>query len=107
MITFDDFAKIELKVGTITQAEKLAGSNKLLKLQVDIGEEQPRQILAGLAQTHQPDDLINIQIIIVANLQPKKIMGTESQGMLLAADQDGKPILLHPESPVPPGTKIL
>ncbi len=83
-ITIDDFRKVELKVATVVTAERLPKSDKLLKLQVDVGSEK-RQIIAGIAQHYKPEELIGKQIVIVANLQPAKLMGQESQGMLLAA----------------------
>ncbi len=104
MITFDEFKKVELQVATITGVEKVAGSNKLLKLQIDLGDET-RQLLAGLAEYYSPEELINTQIVVVANLEPKKLMGLESQGMLLAANGD-TPQLLRPAQPVPAGTQV-
>jgi len=105
MISFEDFQKIELKVAKIIEAEKIEKSEKLLKLIVDLGDEK-RQLVAGIAKYYKPEDLIGKEIVIVANLEPKKLMGIESQGMLLAANVDGKPVILIPEKEVPPGTKI-
>lgn len=106
MITIDDFKKIELKIAKIETAEPIAGSEKLLKLNVSLGEEK-RQILAGIGKSYTPEDLIGREIVIIANLEPRNLMGEESQGMLLAAsDEDGKPIILMPEKEVPPGTSI-
>lgn len=105
MISFDDFSKLELKVGTVLEASDVEGSERLIKLMVDIGEEKPRQVLAGVKQWYQPKDLIGKQVIVVANLEPKVFMGLESQGMMLAVDGD-KPILLKPSSKVPSGAKI-
>lgn len=105
MITIEDFAKVELKVGTILEAEDIEGSEKLIKLKVDLGEKQPRQILAGIKQWYKPEILIDKQIVIVANLEPRIMMGLESQGMILCAD-GSKPIFLKPSQKVPPGTKI-
>ena len=105
MISFEEFQKIELKIGKILEAERVEGSEKLLKLKVDLGNET-RQLIAGIGKTYQPDDLIGKEIAVVANLEPKSLMGIESQGMLLAADVEGKPILLKPDEEVPPGTKI-
>lgn len=105
MITIDDFAKVELKIGTVIEAEDIEGSEKLLKLQVDLGEEKPRQILAGVKQWYKPEDLKGKQVIVVANLEPRMMMGLESQGMVLCADGK-KPIFLKPSQKVPPGTKI-
>ena len=104
MISFDDFKKIELQIATIKSAEPIPGSDKLLKLQIDLGGE-PRQLLAGLAQDYSPEDLIDKQIVVVANLEPKKLMGIASQGMLLATNTQ-PPILLQPAKSVPAGTKV-
>ncbi len=105
-ISFEDFSKIDLRVGKIVSAERVAGTEKLLKLLVDIGEKEYRQILAGIAPWYEPEDLVGRLIIVVANLKPKKIRGLISQGMLLAADTPEKPILLTVMENVPPGTRI-
>ncbi|MBS1723652.1 MAG: methionine--tRNA ligase [Armatimonadetes bacterium] len=105
-IEFPDFMKVNLRVARIIEAERIEGSEKLMKLQVRIGDE-PRQIVAGIAKKYAPIDLIGRQIIVVANLKPAKLMGHESQGMLLAADDvDGAPILLQPEHEAPDGTSV-
>ena len=104
MVSFEDFKKIELKVARILEAEEVENSEKLLKLKIDIGEE--RQLLAGIKKFYRPEELVGREIVVVANLEPKKLMGLESQGMLLAASVDGKPVLLKPESEVLPGTGI-
>ena len=105
MINFEEFQKIDLKIGKILEAEKVENSEKLLRLKVDLGEEQ-RQIVAGIGKVYQPQDLINQEIVVVVNLEPKTLMGFESQGMLLAADNNGEQILIKPEKEVLPGTKI-
>ncbi|HOQ15259.1 MAG TPA: methionine--tRNA ligase subunit beta [Candidatus Paceibacterota bacterium] len=105
MINFEEFQKIDLKIGKVLEAEKVENSEKLLRLKVDLGEEQ-RQIIAGIGKVYQPQDLINQEIVVVVNLEPKTLMGFESQGMLLAADNNGEPILIKPEKEVLPGTKI-
>lgn len=104
MITIDDFKKIDLRVAKIITADRVIGSEKLLKLQVDLGEEQ-RQILAGIGLAYTPESLIGKEIIVVANLEPRLLMGVESQGMLLAAGND-HPVLLRPDQDVPPGSMI-
>ncbi|MDA3843566.1 MAG: methionine--tRNA ligase [Candidatus Kapabacteria bacterium] len=97
LITFDEFMKVKLRTAKIIEAEKLKKSKKLLKLQVDLGGEK-RQILAGVAEFYKPEDLVGKIIVVVANLQPAKIMGTESQGMMLAAStDDGKLCFVTPE----------
>lgn len=104
MVTLDDFKKIELKVGRVVSAEKIDGSVKLLKLQVDFGKEQ-RQILSGIGQYYTPESLIGRQIVAITNLEPRSMMGLESQGMLLAANGD-RPYILAPDGDVPPGSPI-
>jgi methionyl-tRNA synthetase len=108
-ITIDDFAKVQLKIGEIKTAERIEGATKLLKLTVDIGEETPRQILAGIAESYAPEDLPGRKIVVVANLAPRKMRGLESQGMLMAAtDAEGHAVLLHPADPdaVQPGAQV-
>jgi methionyl-tRNA synthetase len=87
-IQYEDFAKVKLRVGKILSAEKHPKANRLLILQVDIGEEKPRQILAGIAEKYTAEQVLGRTIIVVANLAPRKMMGMESQGMLLAASLD-------------------
>ena len=105
MITFDDFKKLEIKIGKILSAEKVEGTDKLLKLVIDFGTEK-RQIVAGIAETYQPDRIIGKKVPVLMNLEPRSIRGVESQGMILAADVAGKPILLHPDGEVPPGSEV-
>ena len=104
-INFEEFQKIDLRIGKIIEAERIEGTDKLLKLKVDLGEEK-RQLVAGIAKFYQPEDLIGKEIVVVANLEPKIFRGVESQGMLLAGDVEGKPVLLKPDEEVPPGTKV-
>lgn len=104
MINYDDFKKIELRVAKILAAEKVENSEKLLKLQIYLGSEQ-RQLVSGIAKSYAPEDLVGKEIIIVANLEPRQIMGLESQGMLLAADHSG-PILIVPDKKLPPGMEV-
>lgn len=104
MITFEEFKKIELKVGKIREVSRIEGSEKLVRLAVDIGGEE-RKIIAGVGRRYDPETLVGKEIVIVANLEPKSIMGLESQGMLLAADDNG-PVLISPDQEVPPGTII-
>lgn len=105
MVTIEDFAKLEFKVGTVLEAENIDGSEKLLKLTVDLGEENPRTILSGIKQWYSPDDLKGKQFVFIANLEPRMMMGIESQGMILAADGE-KPVPLIPSEQVAPGSKI-
>jgi methionyl-tRNA synthetase len=97
-IVYDDFDKLDLRIGTITSAEKVQKADKLLKLQVDLGFET-RTVVSGIAQHFTPEDLLNKQVIVVANLAPRKMRGIESQGMILTAEQpDGKLILVNPDA---------
>jgi methionyl-tRNA synthetase len=105
LIAIGDFAKVELKIGRVLSAERVKKSDKLIKLQVNTGEE--RQIVAGIGKTYTPEDLIGKKIVVVTNLQPAKLMGVESHGMILAATgSDGIPVLLMPEKDVEEGAKI-
>ena len=96
---------MDLRVAKVIEVEKLEGTDKLLKLKIDLGQEQ-RQIVAGIAESYKPEDLVGKEIVIVANLEPKKVFGVESKGMLLAAENKDRVVLLVPEKEVPPGTKI-
>jgi tRNA-binding protein len=91
LISIDDFKRVDLRVGKVLEATRVEGSKKLIKLVVDLGAER-RQILAGLAEYYKPEELVGKYVVVVANLQPKKMMGLESQGMLLATCD--KPVLL-------------
>lgn len=104
MITIEDFKKVDLRVAKVIAAERVEGSDKLLKLQVNMGEEE-RQIVAGIGIAYEPALLIGKEIIVVANLEYRSLMGIESQGMLLAASND-HPVLLQPEKEVAPGSVI-
>ena len=104
-INYDYFSKIKLRIAEIKAAERVEGADKLLKLQVSLGDEE-RQIVAGIAQFYEPDNLIGKKIVLLANLEPAKIRGVVSNGMLLAADIDGRAVVLQPESDVPAGSKV-
>ncbi len=106
-IAIEDFAKVELRVGVVKSAERIQGADKLLKLLVDIGDEV-RQVLAGIALSYAPEDLVGRKVVIVANLAPRKMRGLESNGMLLAASAgpDGKPVLCTFAEDVPAGAKV-
>jgi methionine--tRNA ligase beta chain len=104
-MTLEEFQKADLRVGKVLAAERVEGSEKLLKLQVDCGE--PRQIVSGIAKHYAPEDLLGKEVIVIVNLDPRMMMGLESQGMLLAAHgEDGAPVVIAPLSEVPPGSKI-
>ena len=105
-IQFDDFAKLELKAGTVIHCEKVEKADKLLKLEVDLGNEK-RTIVSGIAQHYTPEEMPGKQVIVVTNLAPRKMKGIESQGMILTAeDSSGKLQLLKPENPVNPGAAV-
>lgn len=108
VITYDDFAKIELRVGTVVEAVAMEKSKKLLKLQVDLGNGQRRQVLAGIKEHYTPEQMLNRQVIVVANLAPRAMMGEMSHGMVLAATDavTGKVIVMGPSEPVAPGSGV-
>jgi methionyl-tRNA synthetase len=106
LITFDQFFETTLKIGTVVEAEEVPKSKKLLKLQVDLGEEKPRQIVAGIKDFYTPESLLHTQVCVVANLKPAKLMGILSEGMLLAAKDDEGLVLIRPEGPKKPGSTI-
>jgi methionyl-tRNA synthetase len=107
LITIDDFAKVDMRVGVVKSAEAVKGANKLLHLYVDIGEPQPRSIVAGIAAAYQPEQLIGRKVVIVANLQPRKLRGLESQGMIVAASlEGGSPVLAGFLEDVPVGARL-
>ncbi|MEM2974056.1 MAG: methionine--tRNA ligase subunit beta [Candidatus Micrarchaeia archaeon] len=106
-ISYEEFKKLDLRVGKIIEAEIVAGSNNLIRLKVDLGTEE-RQIVAGIAQCYKPDGLIGKEIVVVANLEPKTIRGLESNGMLLAAGETVKDVaLLTVDREVKPGMQVL
>ncbi len=104
MASFEDFQKIELKIGKIEAAEPIPGADKLLKLSVDTGEK--RTLVAGIAKHYAPSELIGKNIIVITNLEPRAVRGILSQGMLLAADAPGNVVLLTADKPVAPGTPV-
>ena len=106
MISFEDFKKLDLRVVKIIEAEKVENSEKLVKLRIDLGNKEERQIIAGIGKAYEPQDLIGKKIIIVANLEPRSLIGLESQGMLLAASGENGPVLLVPEKDVESGSAI-
>lgn len=129
-INIEDFQKVDLRIGRVLVAEAVPDSDKLIRLEVDLGEDPPthstsvqgcpeeferatgsgrerRQIVAGIKGAYAPEELVGQEIVVVANLEPRKLRGLESQGMLLAAhDADGKPIILTVEREVPPGARV-
>ena len=108
-ITYDDFAKLALRVATIVQAESIEKSKKLVRLQIDLGNNERRQILAGIKEHYSPEQLVGRQIVVIANLAPREVIkGEISNGMLLAAHDaaTGKVILVAPSDSVGPGSKV-
>ena len=107
MATIDDLFKLDIRIGTFKTVEPVEGSEKLYKEIVDFGEEiGERQILSGIAKFFTPEELVGRQALFIVNLEPRQMMGLESQGMLLATDTEERPFLLIPEEHVPNGTKI-
>jgi len=108
LIEITDFAKVDLRVGEVRTAERIPKADKLLLLSVDIGEDKPRQILAGIAEYYEPEQLVGRKIVVVANLKPRKLRGHESQGMLLAASigEEGKPVIATFTEDVPNGARL-
>ena len=105
MIIIDDFKKLNIVTGTVESVEEIEGSEKLYKFTVNIGSETPRQILGGLKLSYSADELLGKQILVLENLEPRAMMGLESQGMILAvSDEEGKPVLIQPLKPVANGS---
>ena len=105
-ITFDDFSKLDIRIGKVLAAEKMEKSNKLLKLTIDTGVDK-RTVLSGIAQHFSPEEMVGKQVTLIANLAPRKMMGIESQGMvLMAEDGDGTLKLLHPSEITTPGAVV-
>ena len=110
-VSFDDFKKVEIRIGKILSAEKVEGSEKLLKLLVDFGVDEAgqgisRQIIAGIAQFYAPEALIGKECPFAYNLAPRMLAGLESQGMLMCPSAGGGPVLLHPDKEIAPGSEV-
>ena len=104
-ITYDDFAKLDIRIAKILGTEKIPGKSKIIKGIIDLGEEK-REVIIGGAEYYQPEDLVGKMVVVIANLEPRKIAGFESNAMLLAADVNDKPFWLTVNEDVPLGTKI-
>jgi methionyl-tRNA synthetase len=104
-ISLDAFMNVELRVAKVLAAERVEGTDKLLKLQIDLGTEK-RQIVAGIAQKYEPETLVGKSIVVVANLKPARVRGVESQGMLLAGDAGDGPVVATFETDLAPGTRV-
>ena len=109
-ISFQDFQKLDIRIGKITEAEKAEGADKLIKMQVDFGEAGKRQIVASIAEFYSPEELIGKECPFLFNLEPKAFRGHESHGMILAVDVEGDKsdcVLMHPNKEVKPGAKVV
>ena len=106
IITYDDFSKLDMRVATILAAEPIEGADKLLKLTLDVGELGERTIAAGIKLWYEVDDLVGKQIVYLSNLEPRRLRGVESQGMLVAADDGSQAILLHPDRKLENGSAL-
>ncbi len=107
MITIDDFKKLEIKIGKVKSVEKVENADKLLKFIFDIGNGEERQILAGIAEFYTDlESLVGMEVPLLLNLEPRMMRGLESQGMMLAADEDGKAVLLHPDKEISAGSIV-
>lgn len=105
MITLDDFEKIDLRVAQVIEAEKVENADKLLKLQLKVGEET-RTVVSGIAQYYSPEEMIGKKLILIANLKPVKLRGIESQGMILAASNDEKLVLVGLDNDIESGSEV-
>jgi len=106
-IPIEDFTKVDLRVGVVVSAERVKGADKLMHMKVDIGEAEPRTIVAGIAEAYTPEQLLNRKVVIVANLQPRKLRGIESNGMIVAASvEGGKPVLAGFHEDIPVGARL-
>lgn len=105
-ITFEEFKKIEVKIGRVTKVEKVEDADKLLRLEVDFGDFN-RQIVSAIAEYYKPEDIIGRKLPFIINLEPRSFRGVESQGMLMAMDTDEKPVFLVPDEDVPEGTLVV
>ncbi|HJM14449.1 MAG TPA: tRNA-binding protein [Candidatus Nitrosopelagicus sp.] len=104
-ISYEDFLKLDLRIAKIESTESISGKTRIIKGIISLGDEK-RDVIIGGANFYEPDELIGRLVVVVANLEPKKMAGVESNAMLLAADLDDKPFWLSVDSSVPPGTKI-
>ena len=105
-ITYDDFAKLDIRVAKIIATEPIEGKSRIIKGRIDLGDDDQRDVIIGGAQYYQPEDIVGKTVIVIANLEPKKMAGVESNAMLLAADVDDKPFWLTVTEEVPLGSPI-
>jgi len=106
MVSFQDWQKMDIRIAKIESAEKVEGADKLLKLNVSLGDEK-RELVAGIAEWYSPDELAGKKIPVLANLEPKQFRGVTSHGMILAAEKDGKAVIITPEEEVEAGSKVM
>ncbi|MCD6230154.1 MAG: methionine--tRNA ligase subunit beta [Candidatus Diapherotrites archaeon] len=107
VVSFSDFKKVDLRVGKVIEAEPHPNADKLYVLKVDLGEESPRTVVAGIVRWFKPEELVGKSVVVAANLEPAKIRGVLSQGMLLVAEKDEKISLLSVESEMPAGSRVM
>lgn len=105
-ITIKEFQRMDIRVGRVLKAERVPETKKLIVLEIDIGEEKPRRMVAGIAEYYKAEELVGKNLVVLANLEPKKIRGIISNGMILAADVNGRPYILTVEDEVPPGSPV-
>jgi methionyl-tRNA synthetase len=105
-ITYDDFAKIDIRIGTVVAAEAVPETDRLIKCTIDFGDLGTRTIVSGIRQWKSPEELVGLQLPYVVNLAPRQLCGIESRGMLVAGSFDGTLMLMHPDLKVPPGTPL-
>jgi len=105
-VTYDDFAKLDLRVAKIIETEPIPGKSRIIKGVIDLGDNDKRSVIIGGAQYYQPEDIVGKLVVVIANLEPKKMAGVESNAMLLAADVDDKPFWLTVSEDVPLGSPI-
>lgn len=105
MAIFEDFKNLDIRIGKILTAQRVEGTDKLIKLEIDFTTET-RQILSAIAEFFEPEYLVGKEVPVLLNIEPRKFKGLLSQGMILAADVEGTPVLLHPEKEIPPGSIV-
>ncbi len=106
IINFEHFSKLDIRIGSIREAEAVEGSQKLIILLVDVGEKEDIQLVAGIGNSYNPADLEGRQVAVLVNLEPRMIMGHRSQGMILASEGGEGPVIISPLSPVEPGSRV-
>ena len=105
-VSYDDFAKLDIRVAKIIATEPIEGKSRIIKGKIDLGNDDPRDVIIGGAQYFQPEELVGKTVVVIANLEPKKMAGAESNAMLLAADVDDKPFWLTVDGDVPLGSPV-